>query len=76
MPTISPIIQNGRCVICKRKTIHKDMRNTTPIGIKKHRDTERRNCLGYEDCLMQTAIEDWICVPCCICERFESKIGS
>lgn len=72
MPTISPIIQNGRCVICGKKTNHLNTRgdfNVTYLQIIKHRGTEIRNCESYEECLMNAAVEDWICVPCFVCDK-------
>ena len=72
MLTLS-IIQNGRCVICGKKTNHRNIKNVTFLQIKRHRDTERRDCLYYGDCLMQAAFDDAICVPCISCEQLKMR---
>lgn len=69
----SSIIVDGRCIICGKKTDHKNIKNVTFLQIKKHRNTEKRDCFKYEDCLMEAALEDLICVPCVICENFIIK---
>jgi hypothetical protein len=67
------LIINDRCVICGKKTNHKNIKNVTYLQITIHRKTERRDCLNYEDCLMQAALDDAICVPCVICINFIIK---
>lgn len=73
MPTISPIIQNGRCIICGRKTRHLNLWSIKRNIIYQHRLTEQRKCISFEVCLMEAALEDWICIPCIMCKSFEIK---
>lgn len=65
----SELYRRGKCRICKEKTKHLHPVEMTTREILRHRETEKRDCTHYEDCLTQAAMADAVCVPCVVCKE-------
>ena len=63
----------GRCPVCKQHE-HKSPGSMTPDQIFRHRITENRDCLGYEECLAAAALENAVMVPCIGCRKFKRRV--